>query len=122
GLMADLRNNGRRKWFRKLSATVPPRRLFRLRFLSSWSLSSTTMMLKPKPELQVGWPAANNLNSSATVYRYKQTTCSSASKRTRKTFTDDALSWRTMLCVGATETQRSIARLSSPAKATFSDV
>jgi hypothetical protein len=43
-------------------------------------------------------------------------------KRTKKSFTDDASFWRTMLCAGATETQRSIARLSSRVKATFSDV
>jgi hypothetical protein len=79
-------------------------------------------MLKGKPELRVGWPAANNLNSSAAVCRYKQTICSSASKRTKKSFTDDASFWRTVLYAGATETQRSIAKLSSRVKATFSDV
>jgi hypothetical protein len=42
-------------------------------------------------------------------------------KRAKKNFLQDALRWRIMLCGGAKETQRSIAKLSQRAKATFSD-
>jgi hypothetical protein len=62
-----------------------------------------------------------NSNNSAPEYQCQQTTCSSASKRTKKNFPQDALHWRTMLCAGVTETRRSIVKPSSRVKAIFSD-
>ena len=65
--------------------------------------------------------AAKNFKNTASACQCKQTICSSACKRTKKNFPQDALHTPTMLCAAVTEMQCSIARPSPRAEAMFSD-
>jgi hypothetical protein len=61
------------------------------------------------------------LKNNAAVCQCWQTTCSSACKRTKKNFPQDALHGPTMLCAAVIEMQRNFAKTSSRVKAIFSD-
>jgi hypothetical protein len=78
------------------------------------------MLLRQKAELQSQQPAAKNFKNNAAVCQYRRTTCSRASKK--QNFQEDVLRWRTTLCAGVIETQRSFAKASSRARETFLDV
>ena len=79
-----------------------------------------SMLLKRKTE-QPHELAVKNSNNSAPEYQCSQTTCSSACKRAKKSFPQDALHGPTMLCATVREMRRNFAKTSSRVRAIFSD-
>ena len=101
------------------SALAPSRRSRGFSLFPSLFLPPSLMLLKRKKAGQL--VAAKNFKNTASACQCKQTICSSACKRTKKNFPQDALRTPTMLCAAVTEMQCSIAKPSPRAKAMFSD-